>query len=332
MPTNTGKRKKVLGGRSSASLDLTALASSLERISKGAASGGLGTFLHQHKSSLLLGATQLVFHCHVINLNGNGQVRLADLINHLTDSLLDYAIPRSSIAAAAAHRDATGSTRKLMELAREARDLFTSLKKSGEGGELLLYLLAEEVLKLPQLLCKMDLKTSSNVHFHGADGLHVGIGASGKLALYWGESKVYKTFSGALSACYDSLAPILLDPVASENRDLQLLSRHMDLNDAALEEALKDFLLPSSPSFNKLEYRGVCLVGFDVDKYPTNPNCLTIADVCSGLDAHLPGWQASIQRGATSAGIDSFAIHMFCLPVPSADAFRKSFRHALRVI
>ncbi|WP_223252149.1 Hachiman antiphage defense system protein HamA [Paracoccus mutanolyticus] len=47
--------------------------------------------------------------------------------------------------------------------------MFTDLKSSGEGGELLLYLLTERFLGLPQILCKMSLKTSA--HYHGADGV-----------------------------------------------------------------------------------------------------------------------------------------------------------------
>jgi hypothetical protein len=37
----------------------------------------------------------------------------------------------------------------------------------------------------------MPPKPNSEVHVHGIDGIHVGIDeATGKLALYWGESKL----------------------------------------------------------------------------------------------------------------------------------------------
>ena len=38
----------------------------------------------------------------------------------------------------------------------------------------LLFLLAERFLKLPQILCKMDLKTDPRMHYHGADGVSIG--------------------------------------------------------------------------------------------------------------------------------------------------------------
>ena len=39
---------------------------------------------------------------------------------------------------------------------------------------MLLYMLVQAFLGLPQLLCKMPLKTSSEMHYHGADGIHIG--------------------------------------------------------------------------------------------------------------------------------------------------------------
>lgn len=73
----------------------------------------------------------------------------------------------------------------------EAIGTFTDLSNTGEGGEMLLYLLAERFLKVPQVLCKMDLKTDSHMHYHGADGVYASVNEGGLLKLFWGESKVY---------------------------------------------------------------------------------------------------------------------------------------------
>jgi Cap4 SAVED domain len=37
---------------------------------------------------------------------------------------------------------------------------------------MLLYLLLEVELGIPQLLCKTPLKTNPEVHYHGVDGVH----------------------------------------------------------------------------------------------------------------------------------------------------------------
>jgi hypothetical protein len=78
------------------------------------------------------------------------------------------------------------------------------------SGELLLFLLMERLLGLPQLLAKMSLKTSGNVHVHGSDGVHASLGDDGILDVYWGESKLYKSSSDAFSDCFESIAPLLI--------------------------------------------------------------------------------------------------------------------------
>jgi len=117
--------------------------------------------------------------------------------------------------------DRTGSSQKVVRLHTKARKLFTDLVQSGEGGELLLFALAEKLLRLPQLICKMSLNTNTRMHIHGADGLHAGVDEkTGKLLLYWGESKIFGDVTSAVRDCLKSLAPILLDHGASK-RDLQ---------------------------------------------------------------------------------------------------------------
>ena len=106
--------------------------------------------------------------------------------------MVDFAIPRSKIQEASDELKLTGSSRRWARLTREASSLFTDLAKTGEGGELILFVLAEHVFKLPQIICKMSLKTSGHVHYHGADGVHASVDSQdGSLCLHWGESKMY---------------------------------------------------------------------------------------------------------------------------------------------
>lgn len=108
---------------------------------------------------------------------------------------------------------------------------------------MLLYLLLESELGLPQLLCKMPLKTSSRVHFHGVDGVHGSLEEDGRLGLYWCESKLHKKVSTATRDCFESLAPFLLDEGSkASNRDLLLVRDHLDVGDPKLAEALMKYL------------------------------------------------------------------------------------------
>lgn len=76
------------------------------------------------------------------------------------------------MADAKARDEKWNSGEAVAALHEEAKRSFTDLALTGEGGEMLLFLLAERLLKLPQILCKMDLKTDTRLHYHGADGVY----------------------------------------------------------------------------------------------------------------------------------------------------------------
>jgi len=166
-------------------------------------------------------------HCHFVTLDGNKRPRVKDFARFIGHKIVDFAIPRSEIRRALNHAAATGSTALIVEINSKARNLFTHLPSSGEGGEVLLSVLAEAVLRLPQILTKMVLKTSSEMHVHGCDGIHLAVNReNGNLSLYWGESKLYRDGASAVRECLACLAPYLLDAGgsdAAQYRDLQLI-------------------------------------------------------------------------------------------------------------
>lgn len=264
-------------------------------------------------------------HCHVIQLDGNGRVRLKDMMKGIACALVDYAIPRSRIRKAFEHFQLTGSTSQVVSLAQQAKDVFVDAANTGEGGEILLFLFAEKYLKLPQILCKMNLKTSGNVHFHGSDGIHVSTNETGGLDLYWSESKIYKDLGSGISACLGSISTVLTSDTAAESRDLQLVGDYMDLDSPQLESAIKEFLNPSSEAFNSVRFCGLCLVGFDSEHYPTKPNEKFLDQVLLDAKKSLPDWKVAISNGLCTHKIESYNVHVFCLPVPSAEDFRSEF-------
>lgn len=222
----------------------------------------------------------------------------------------------------------TGSTLKITKLFMQAMGLFTSLSNSGEGGELILFLFAEKFLKLPQIICKMNLKTNPEMHYHGADGVHIGVdNQSQKLCLYWGESKLYSDLTQAIYKCMKSISPLITSSFGSgsaEERDIQLLSDFMNVDDPKLEVALKKFLDPDEPEFNKLEYRGICLVGFDIDEYPSEPNQLNINGLVDSFSSKIDTWRDSIKKRIVEENIHGISLHVFLIPFPSVDSFRKA--------
>lgn len=293
----------------------------------------LDAYLHSLAVDVEITDTKTHAHCHFIQLDGNKRPRVKDFARFIGHKITDFAIPRSEIKRALNEAIKTGSATSMDELNSKARNLFTSLPTSGEGGEVLLSVLAESYLNLPQLFTKMVLKTNSEVHVHGCDGVHIGVNSSnGNLALYWGESKLYADAASAVRECFSSLAPFLLSAGgidAAQDRDLQLMRDGIELNDSQLEEALKRFLNPNDPMFNKMEYRGLCLIGFDSEVYPTMPNCIEMDQLKCDIEKVFEDRKKHIQKRVTVENIHSFEIQVFCLPFPNVDNFRLEFRKQL---
>lgn len=320
-PLNTASST---GGESPA----TPLEETLKRLARGEPTA-LAGILHNVESHAVVEGTEVTAHCHCLKLDGNGRPRIEDLVRVTVEHILDYAIPRSQIREAHDEYVQTRSTQKLVRLANDAKELFTDLEQSGEGGELLLFALAEKILRLPQLICKMSLKTNARMHVHGADGLHAGVDSTTvKLLLYWGESKIYGNVTAAVRECLASIAPMLTEQSAGR-RDLQLLQRHADLDDFALEAALKKFLDPDSEEFNSLEFRGLCLVGFDCDAYPTGRTAAELTALANQITMKLPSWKGHVKRRIAAEELDAFAMHFLFVPFPSADVFRQLIRDQL---
>jgi hypothetical protein len=278
--------------------------------------------LHEIETHVLVDGTRVTAHCHCLKLDGNGRPRVEPLVNAVIDHVIDYAVPRSVIREAREELERTGSTRKFARLQNEAKELFTDLEQSGEGGELLLFVLAEVVLRLPQLICKMSLKTNQRMHIHGADGLHAGVDPiSGRLILYWGESKIHGDVTSAVRECLASVAPMLSEYNASK-RDLQLLQRHADLDDEPLELALKKFLAPDSNQPESVEFQSICLVGFDSEAYPKGPSRIEVEEVAKQIVTALPTWKGHVKKRITDERLDAFGMHFLFVPFPSVDEFR----------
>ena len=272
---------------------------------------------------------QLVrIHCHCLAADGNGQIQLHRLAQFMRNAAADYAMPRSKVAEAKARDAKFNSTEAVAELVERAKRSFTDLATTGEGGEMLLYLLAERFLKLPQILCKMDLKTDEKMHYHGADGVYAGLTSDGVLKLYWGESKVYATAGEAISACLKSLAPYLVEHEhegAERERDLLLLSDKADLTDERLTGALRKYFDRSSPMSNRVRYCGVALVGFGAPFYPGGGAAAVADEITNAAKAALADWVGRIGKGITNNKLESLEIEFLCVPLPSAQDFRDVF-------
>jgi hypothetical protein len=281
-----------------------------------------------------IGQTLTRLHSYFLPLDAHGRVRFKPLAEFLRDQIVDYAIPRRTIEEAKGQVALTGSVAPLSKLHERAKGLFTHLATTGEGGELLLFAMAEAVLGLTQLICKMSLKTSSSVHYHGSDGVYADVRCDGGLNLYWGESKVHANASDAIRECLASLAPFVIEPDGADARrtqDILLVNEFANFNDQSMVEGLKRFLDSNNVASLLTRHCGIALAAFDGSSYPVNGATVTMDMLEKALRVELTGWQNAVGRRIAEEKLENFDVHFICVPMPSAEEFRRYFLQLLGV-
>lgn len=280
------------------------------------------------EKDLELEGTKTRVHCYAPTLDGNGCMRINLLAEFLRDRVVEYAIPRKTLEAAQAEMEVTNSSAKIIQLHEKAKRLFTDLKNTGEGGEFLLFALAESVFQFAQILCKMSLKTSPSMHYHGADGVYASGDSEGWLNVYWGESKLYDNPTAAITDCLKSLAPFLRDELgddAANAQDIFLINEFADFSDPKTIEALKRFFDQDDPLSRKLRLCGIALVGFDCDAFPQDGEEGVWETIEATLKTKQPAWEKHIKKRIGKERLTTFDIHFICIPMRSADKFRQYF-------
>lgn len=276
-----------------------------------------------------LSNTKATCRCHFVAFDANNRPMVKELVSWLVREVLDYCIPRSRIARAKAADTKSGGTSETVGLANDARKLFANLKLSGEGGEMLLYLLLEVGLGLPQLLCKMGLKTDEEMHVHGVDGVHGRLLEDDRLALYWGESKLYASVNDAIDAALTGLTPYLKDTGGDEaKRDLGLLRDFLDLEAPELTALVKGFFDEGNFGRRHVEVRGAALVGFSLEDYayPLEEDRVTATKATTDL---LQQCQERATLTIDQNELSSFVLEIFFVPFPNVEAFRVELRSQL---
>jgi hypothetical protein len=158
-------------------------------------------------------------------------VREDDFVNFLLDYLIPFTLTYSET-----HPPTSGLTgeeinnNQLKNAARyflKAQSyLIKKSKKTGELGELFLFI-ALESRGFIQLLNKMSLKTNSEMPVHGFDAIHIGVNDRNELIIYYGYSKLIKSYAKALDSAMEEI-----DKYWSSNEkasyEFNIVSSHID--------------------------------------------------------------------------------------------------------
>lgn len=271
--------------------------------------------------------TRSTVRCHFLRSDASGVPRLKVLAQQLANQIVNYCIPRTEIQKVwqlSQDRQIPEITR----MAKEASRLFTQTQvKTGEGAELLLYALLEKELQIPQILSKMSLKTSTEMQYHGADGVHVKLLDNGDLAVYWGEAKLYESVTRAMTDCMDSIAPYLLG--TAHEQDIFLIRHYADAGNAEVTARLLEYFNDNSVLSANVEMRGACLIGFVHENYPKLPR--EEASVKAELDKATKNWAEATRRRLGNRSMTGYAVEVFFFPMPSVEEFRKAIKAELGI-
>jgi hypothetical protein len=264
-----------------------------------------------------------------------GKATIWELINAILDYITPFALHRSQVEELAREYSRIPADEyriKCERQQREAISLFIRAQKetnrNGEAGELLLFLLTEWILKAPQLLAKLPLKTNRNMPVHGTDGIHVGhLPGKDTLCTYWGESKLYGDVNQAIAKAIESIEKAL--KAESVEYELALVVRN--LSSAGLSSEQKSLMLSfldplESENYNKRVNITTCLIGFDFDAYKQLDVNSDEQQFASLATAKLRELAPRLSSSLKAAGIKSHLVEMFFFPVPSVQDLRDQFQ------
>lgn len=251
----------------------------------------------------------------------------------LRGSLVDFCLPRTTLLEARERYAETEDEVVFYDLFSKARSLFIKARKetkrSGEGGELILFSLLE-AMGCPQLVSKMYLKTSSQMPVHGSDGLHVGYDAHKKqMTVYVGESKLHAEFDAGLSDALKSVIDLTSDS-SKLSREFELVTDHVDKSGLTPEFAsvLKGYFDPYSESTVDRRECHACLIGFDVSFYTkvqSFPHEKAKKEIEKNIESFATAKLKNLKGRLSKEKYSNLNFVFLFLPFPSVEEFRSVF-------
>ncbi|MDO6452482.1 DUF1837 domain-containing protein [Neptunomonas phycophila] len=268
---------------------------------------------------------------HYIKFDGNGRPMIKALANMLYTYIIDYCL-------AARNRPDTLSSRQSAILIKEARGLFRhpeitaeSPDKTGEAGELLLYFLMEAVLKAPQMVSKMELKTNHKDEVKGSDGIHARFDSdSGLVEFFFGESKLYSESSSAIAEAINSVEQF--HEIEMYQHEFSMVTKHFKHADEDTKNAISSLIISGEPGPNVC-VNHACLIGYDFTgfsdlPYQDGPEAL-LNEFISRFLVDGERLTRLLQNRFNSFDKKYLCFDVFFIPFPSVSEFRNAFNTAL---
>ena len=203
-------------------------------------------------------------------------------------------------------------------------------KRNGEAGELMLFLLTEWILGAPQILAKMSLKTNPDFPVLGADGLHVKVDSeTGKIHLYFGESKLHKSLTGGINSAAQSIRKGLRPSEAKY--EVELIEKFVELS--GLPESSHDALLAFLDPWEEVSNTRVdvitCLIAFEFSAYSrlkATGHVERVAEFEAAMGRLVSDVSPKVVKAFSEVGLQHQEVELFLLPLPSVAVLREQFQ------
>lgn len=286
----------------------------------------IGHVEHQHTCSGVTATTRM----HHLKFDANGQPKLADLAKCLAEHVMEYAVSsrnRPSLRTSQDWAKFHNEARRLFRVNATARGM---ADLSGEAGEMLLYFLLEAVLGAPQVVAKVELKTSPQMEVNGSDGIHMKWNAADNCVdVYFGESKLYTDVGAALTSAFDSIEKFHASGM--REHEFAMATKHFKGVEGPLKEAVKNMLDTGKPPPDA-RVNHACLIGYDWTASgltPAQAQAAVEAQYQLKYLAEAPRLHSLLQTRFDNCQRKQFGFEVFFLPFTSVQAFRDAFHTAM---
>lgn len=256
---------------------------------------------------------------HHLRFDANGEPKFRDLAEILADHIIEYCF-------SARRKGNPSKPHEYSRLSREARRYLRKMGTSGEAGEILLYLLLEAVLKAPQMVAKMELKTNPKMELHGSDGIHMKWHDEDKvLDIYFGEAKLNSSISTALKSLAESIEKFRSDGLLEH--EFGMVTSHYKHADVSMQKAVLEMLDRKAPGPD-CRINHACLVGYNWNAYSKLAN-VPAKEIHSELSKYyssdVPRIIQLLEKRLINPKLSRLRFEVFFLPFRTVQEFRDAF-------
>jgi hypothetical protein len=302
---------------------------------------GLNVRITEMKHDWICAGVTATGHFHYVAFK-DGVPTIDEFVNLVYQRIIGFCLPRTYVQECLNKIKADDDQTPLYTARDKAVELFIKAKgkcaTAGEPGEVLLYMLLEAILGAPRLVSKMSLKTNTNMEIYGTDSIHMKFNPhENSLYLYWGESKVYSELTASFTEMMRSITNFYTPNELGElpkSRDISLIENYSDITDTATLKVMSDYLNPYNEKYNNTKEIHACLACWDYDIYTKvqaeshdKREKLFIEKYSQRIKSACENFVEKIKDHK----LERLRFHLFLLPVPNTETFRKQFYKKLGI-